>query len=664
MSEFFNSISQVKQNWQSYEKWDKEQDNKEARRKELHKTRPVSQKELKEAQKRGKTIINAINVMDEYSENKAEDMEQATQAVGQIPVQIGVSAGMGFGFLLMSKIKNPKAKLLLNPWSLGFLGAALTYVPFSIWSTKVQVWASKVARFQAREKELKDPKNFVIYDDNQLKEAEKIAKTLPDEKDRDLLKKLPMADMLATVNSVNKDKKAYESWHENYLKENTRTKATYSNGIPTDKSNNTKRDQQVIINTVKKINQSAEEYSENVESVTNTMGVPISMASGAVVGFATNAVLNMLKKGKMIKEGGFVNKQSKGIAFIAGILTDLAIQSWFTSMQKTGSKVGRFKAKQEMLADPQNFVYCDDKELNSVKVTETSKKKKFFLADSWQTLMDVIKDKKEYDNYQKTQGKQDKKFRKALKLVNLKDGQLEEAKNLQEKTFNTFEKMDEMSQQYSENVEAVTDIATQTIPFAAVFGATVAALGAWVLGEKYVKNKSPEQIAAPIINFLGKFKNNKFAQNLIKDIGDALKTATDNYLIDMTQEVVNSKSTKNIGEKAKSIYKKNILKELLLKPRVRNTAIVATIPLFAGFIGSIFAVQSYFTKLQLKAGKIGVMKAMQELEDPRYFVDKYDTIKKQPAEKTAQSNPQANTQNAVVKSWLDKIEQQRAAGTT
>lgn len=643
MSEFFDSIKQVKQNWQPYKKWDEEQDDKEAQRKELHKRHPISQKELEQAKSRGATIINAINVMDQYSENKSQDMEQATQTISIIPNLIGSFTGGYVGFKLSARIKNPMLKLFVNPLTTGLIGGLFASIPASIWSAKAQLMASKVARFQARENELKDPQNFVVYNQEQLEEGKNIAKSLTDEKkENGFFKDNGLVQMISTVKSVNKDKKAYEKWSETNQEEDKLIKYSYKDGIPENKLKNAKADQQILTNTVKKINQYAEDYSENVETATNTAGTAISLISAPVIGFAINYAIKFLNTAKILSEDSIIKKQQKTISSFAGLATTVFLQLWFTSLQKTAAKVGRFNAKQDLLSDPQNFVYYDDKQLETVKDIKAPKQKTGLFAnfsESFTTLISLVKDTFKYNKYEKTQGKEDEKLRKALKQVKLNQGQLDEAKNLQGKTFNTFEKIDEMSEKYSENVEAATDVFTQSMPVLALLGLMGMVAGTASIIKNKFKDKNPEEI----MKYLKKLENNKLLKNLIKDISTSFQITFKEFI-----------STGKNPEKG------DLLIGALKMPRVRNTVIAVGAPLVLGFLGSLYSLQSYLTNIQKRAGKVGTMKAIQELEDPRYFIDKIEVNNNKAEENNLNIKPKTSeyVKTPMLKSFLDKINQQ------
>lgn len=81
-------------------------------------------------------------------------------------------------------------------------------------------------------------------------------------------------------------------------------------------------------------------------------------------------------------------------------------------------------------------------------------------------IPNVMKNYFEYQKYKKTELKQNKMLQEELTKLDVTETQMKEAKNLQRKIFNTFEKVDDKSQEYSESMEAAVEIAQ---PF--VYGA-------------------------------------------------------------------------------------------------------------------------------------------------------------------------------------------------
>ncbi|OGI00922.1 MAG: hypothetical protein A2Y25_02820 [Candidatus Melainabacteria bacterium GWF2_37_15] len=641
MGDILNTVGTVRKNWNTYEKWEQEQDSLEQKKKEYRKQNPIPVEKKKEAEKYGNAVLNAINVMDEYSENKAEDMELATQAVMQFPVQIGSLGGVAVGGLIGSKVAKGKymLPLLIAGSTIGTIAA---FIPASVIATKAQIWASKVARFQAREKELKDPENFVIYTPEQIEQGQKIAATMPDEKDKEskIKKFIPIAESVSTIKSIYKDKENYKNWHKKYQEEDKQIKVSYQQGIPADKQQKALKDQQLIVNAVKKINIKAEEYSENIETATNTVGFFAEFGIGAAVGTATNFIINKLK----ISPDSFIGKNKKLVSGIAGVIPMLAMATYFTLLQKDAARIGRFKAKQELLADPGNFVYEDEEKIKSAsKDINLTKKKGFFseIVQSTKQLINSRKDKKEYKEYKKTKAKEEKKLRNALKQVNVSDGQLNEAKNLQEKTFNAFEKIDDMSQKYSETIEMTTEIAQGTIPALMYLGLIGAGTGLWLYAEKKFKNLNPMQLIEKASNFYDK------VSKFIKPV--AGKPFVKRFLDKTKQEAGEVASSLLEGAlEGKGMSLGRVASKAMKKPTLRKIGLGAGIPILAGFVGSIYAMQLYFTSLQKKAGKIGIMKAMEELQDPRYFVDIYSTG--QPTQKTQPAETKPS--NSVLERYI------------
>lgn len=54
-----------------------------------------------------------------------------------------------------------------------------------------------------------------------------------------------------------------------------------------------------------------------------------------------------------------------------------------------------------------------------------------------------------------------------------------------------------------------------------------------------------------------------------------------------------------------------------------NTGAVAGIPILGVIIGIPYTFNAWLTSIQKKAGKIGIMKAMDKIDDPRVFVSEH-----------------------------------------
>ena len=417
--------------------------------------------------------------------------------------------------------------------------------PLLVASNYFKKKGSRIARFQAREQVLNDPKNFVIYDQDQLEKASQIASQIKEEEKPGglfgFLKKKSSEEELygkkdgaiASLKSIIKDWKGYNQWKVDYQQEKlAKTQSFTSMKVSEDKLAEAKAHQQIITDIIRKIDIKAQDYSENTETVAGFTLAAIG-AEGLVASKLTNKILGFLSNKGVSINPNVIKYAPAGVAVALAI----PIISYFTHLQKDMARVGRYKAKKELLNDPKNFIYIPEKELNKVNVSEQEKSGIFNnIKNHITTGIQVLKDYKEYKKYEKTVRPEEVKLQKALQEVELKPGQLEQGKALQTKVFDMFEVLDDNSQRYAEDIELATTLFNQAFsPFVSIgsgFGTFYLANKAFPLGTK-------GKIAAGAV----------------------------------------------------------------------------------GYLGSLFGLQALATSLQKRASKIGVMKAIDEMKDPRNFVD-------------------------------------------
>lgn len=567
--EFFNSLQQIKANWQPYKEWEVEQDNKEFQRQELYKKVPTSKEDLEKASQYGRTLIDSINIMDQYSINKAEDVELATDA-GLEFVGLGVAVvGLALGAIALkssklnkfiSKFTNKlppivaesiKTSLILEAPALLLALVAMPY--FMIKAKFYQKEASRVARYQAREQELKDPKNFVIYNEEQIKEAKEIAKTMPDieEKKKGSINPITnWSESIKSIKSILSSHADYQNWKQKHLSEQKQKAEMLKSKTDTpEQLKNAKRDQDNLSRIIKKIETYSQNYLNNTEMATNIVAGS-SLVTGYLGGKLVSLGVGLLQKLKIISQtSAFANKAQKYATLIGPLGMVFLAGTYVVNIQKEAAKIGRFKAKQELLNDPHNFITYSDEQLDAVKDLKAPEKTKKSpigkLNDSLKFLFQAIKDYQEYEKYKKTTGKEEQKLDKALLKINVSEKQLQNAKSLQKNAFMAFEKMDEKTQRYTDDMEAATDIGKQYIgQFTGIIGAIY------------------------------------LMKNMLKQMEQADKTHSDFAIM-------------------KAIKK-------------------TWIPLaLTGLIEIITEIQS--NQLKKRAGRIGVMEAMQDLDDPKYF---------------------------------------------
>lgn len=579
MVEIFDSIKQVNANIKPYKEWHKKRQELETLRLEYAKQNPLQPDQANMADSFGKTIIESINVMDEYSQKKAEHVEEALNQFGSLVPY----AGMGIGLLpialykMISKKSNPAIvkSLLVLPVA-GFI---LSTVAFVISASNMQKAASRIARFQARETELKDPRNFVVYTPEQIKEAEEIAKTIEnsakEEKEPSKLNPLnQIKDIYYTIKSLFKDKESYNQWLEQSKREETERKQLL-NIEPTQQQLKTAKSfQDILFRTVEKIDIASQDFSENIESLTESFTLSAPIIGGAFGGIVAG-VVHLLQKLKLAPvESKFLNVLKKASTPVAALLVPLAGVFYFVSLQIEASRVGRFKAKQELIKNPYNFIYLDESELSTVQSTKYKDKSKKTILDSFKNtikeFLQIRKDFKEYNNYKKTDKKQEDKLKTALNQINIDDMQIADAKLLQDKTFRVFEKMDEMSQRYTEDIEAGTGLVIlAALPL--LMGATTTA--GFAVMKKFPKQTFPAMILMNVANLAGILGMSMVATKIQKQASKiglmkAIEDIKDpRHFVDYTQEQIN-KAQSFEGETIHSTNKPQLSQPKVKQPEI------------------------------------------------------------------------------------------------
>lgn len=483
--EVFQNYKNYKKFENDYSAWKENKDISEAKKLEYLKQNKIDEKIKQQEIQRGKALLHAIDVMDEYSQSKAENMEVVTEQIvtqaGSLASYIGAGIGgltlllppvkKGLEFLVKKFPKTKNAAPFIPVFGLGFIANILTIIFMQSWAAKKQVGASRNGRYESMKKELSDPKIFAVLTNEQLNKQEEIAKNIPTTKN---MKNGIVAEKSNMANPITALKNIKDALFENKDLEQEREK--FDIGLNKKPANppkltdedilKAKKDQQLLHNIVEKIDMSSQDYAENIELATDT-ATAFALLGGGLTGFLSNSLIKLSK---------IQNPMGKKIIpWVVGILTTLAISIGATHLQKEGARVGRYLAKKELEKDVNNFVYAD--KTTTDKLTQYSLPAKKEKENIFKFLIQAVKDNIEYKKYRKTKGVENIKKTMALKDIELTEEQLKDAKMLQKNTFKTFNKIDEKSQAYAESVEAVKSIIEIPVTFiSGLFGSGLAIL--------------------------------------------------------------------------------------------------------------------------------------------------------------------------------------------
>jgi hypothetical protein len=552
--EFFNSLGQVLSNAKNYPAWDQQEKLKTLKQQKLLAQNPPTKQQTAEAKEYSRVMVEAINKMDQYSIDKSEDVLAITQPAVGIASLLAMGVVFGGAFLASTtkpwqKFANDSATKLkdwvtnfkfvkndpellqnateqlsgeggrkaVNYLAAGALGVLLGIgiaIADAIVVRGVEKEASRVARFQAREEVLDDPQNFVNYTPEQLAEAEKMAaKSLATDKKKKKKSLNPITlftDSVKTTKELSDKHTTYERWKQKFHEKEAEAlkntnPATYSQA----EVEEAKADQNRITGIIKQVELKSQQYLANAEMAIN-LALLSSSAIGAGLALGVNGLIGAAQHFKALPSDeakpalGLVKK---GLAFIVPALFPLVIAPYVIKLQKEAAKIGRFKAKQELLKHPENFITFTDEEKKNTQGVKAPpiQKKSFFqsVKDEAKFFFNLKNDLKEYEAHEKGAGIKEYRLNKALEDIEVSPEQQAQAEKLQKRAFYAFEKMDEKTQRYSDDVEGGTDIVKSLVEEATELGAEAIEYGAIAyLGYKAIKKGETSQIQKSPLGFM------------------------------------------------------------------------------------------------------------------------------------------------------------------
>lgn len=433
-----------------YDEWKSERDLINAKKQEYLKQNP-QELHKKDIQK-GRTLLRAIDVMDEYSQKRGENMELATQQVMAIANYILITLGMSIGFLFRNnktlhkfcskfcKNNNNVNNIAISiaPLIGGLSFIAIGAYPLNTWAAKKEIQASRLGRFEAMVKELNNPKTFAILEPEQQQELDNNLNIMGVVRE----KKNPIKGLkenFSAIKDLATPSKKFLIVQRLFEQKIQDEKLHFDKELTPEEIEKAKQDQQLLTNIIEKIDIASQDYAENTELALNFLCMSV---------FALGQLFSLGYE----KLAAKLNWKSSMIPQILSIVAMVGAGIFSTEIQKKASRVGRFKVKQELLQNPEQLAYVGEEKTNSLSNFNITPQKK---TNIFKFLLEAWKNNRAYKKWEKTEGLREKNIAKAIENIELTDEQLEDAQRLQHNTFKTFNKIDENSQKYSESIEAL-----------------------------------------------------------------------------------------------------------------------------------------------------------------------------------------------------------------
>lgn len=438
-----------------YTNWRNDKDFSAAKRQEYLRRNPDAIKDYD--LQRANILLKAVDIMDNSISNKTGKINTAYESLANFGLGYAGVGGATLGFLLtklkfvkniISKVteKHPKSKNIVSmgitaiSGILGVLAAYPIYNSLSNIETKIY----RKQRFETMEKELQDPKMFVVLDDEQkkifnqnLSEVEKIkTKTNP--------KKI-IAKNIKSIKKLSNETIKYNKEQENFRKKYEEDLSLYEKELTKKEIKDAKKDKVLLNVLIKEINTSAQGYLEKMQRITDNL-ITISFALGSLFTLGYERIAKSLKLKSSSLPAGM------GVALLAG---STFFATW---AKKRAEHVGRFIAKQDLQKNPEKLVYISHKKIESVGEEDVKiEPYKPSKTNSFKFLKEFFRHNKEYEEWKKTSKLSGKDISKALENIEVTDEQLQDGKRLQKNMFKTFYKVDKNTQKYSNEINVMSE---------------------------------------------------------------------------------------------------------------------------------------------------------------------------------------------------------------
>lgn len=457
------------------------------RKKAYLKNNPLSYEDEKKNLQRVDNLLNALDVIDDYSAKKVDDSKRTTYflssfvdqglgyfgtilgaIIGEIPFvkkyisQIASTIDVGTDNLakktkIKGKLNTPKGEAIITSTLPIFLGAFFGFLISNPIAGLLNKLNDKLYKNEFNDimlNELNDPKYFALLNDEQQQKVEYLMRTKISSRDIKNEYKQHRFNVFSdarTIFNYDEDEKKVDNFNSNAQK-------TAQN------INNAQEDKELLLDAMVKIENDASIYSQKVDKITNILLLTADIVS--IVGI-TKSGFDLITS-KMSK----MSIKNKIVSFVSAFLPlSFAILLSYISkyMAAESEKLGRFVAKENLRQNPEALYYVEkEKYANYKEQAKSPFKSKGFFKD----LIDIYKDYSEYAKFHSRYKIENRKRQKAMSQIDLDKNQLDRAKMFQKNTFivcdNFYNKKCNIKMKSDEKKNFLNDIASFVINTVAI----------------------------------------------------------------------------------------------------------------------------------------------------------------------------------------------------
>ncbi len=444
-----NNINKIYKN--EYSSWRENKNLQAAKRQEYLRRNPDAIKDYD--LQRAKILLSAVDMMDKSISEKSNKTSVAIESLTNLGLGYAAVGGAALGFLVtklkfiqkgIDKLvaKFPKSKNIISMGitaTSGVLGVLAVY-PLYTFLSNIETKIHRKRKFETMEKELNNPKIFVVLDENQKEIFKKNIEEIRTNKSN--TKTNFVKKGITNIKQIAKEAVNYDKEQAKFREKYNEDKSLYETTLNEKEIKDAKKDKALLLTLTKEINLKSQSYTEKMQRITDN-AITLSFALGSLFALGCERLANKLKIKSSLPAG-------------LGVILLMGSTFFATWAQRRASHVGRFIAKQELMQNPEKLVYISKRKTDTIEDDEI-KVEEYHSPSSFQFLKEFFKKNKEYEQWKKTSGLTGKDISKAMENIELSFEQLADGKRLQKNMFKTFYKIDKNTQTYSSDIQVMSE---------------------------------------------------------------------------------------------------------------------------------------------------------------------------------------------------------------
>lgn len=442
-----NNLSQTYKN--EYSAWRENKKFQEAKRQEYLRANPDAIKEYD--RQRAKVLLSIVDSVDKSVSLNADHMNTVVDSITSLGLGYAAVSGAALGLIFqrlkfvqkfISNIvtKYPKSKNLVSMGITtlsGVLGVVVAYPVYAFFSN-MESKIDRKKRFDTMEKELQDPKIFAALDVKQNLEFLKNLSEIDKAKQNSNFKN-PIEKSYKNLKKSAYEIMYYDREQTKFRKKYEEDKSFYECDLTDDEIRKAKKDKVLLCVLLKELNMTAQTYTEKMQKITDNL-ITFSFALGSILTLGYERISKSLNFKKSSLPSGM------------GIYLMLLSTLFATWAQKRAAHIGRFKAKQDLMENPERLIYVSNRRTSTIE-EDSIQVEPHKPVTTWQFIKDFYKDNKEYEKWKKSPTHTGREISQAMENIEITPVQLADAQRLKTNMFKSFYKVDSNTQNYSSKVD-------------------------------------------------------------------------------------------------------------------------------------------------------------------------------------------------------------------